>query len=369
MPAVELALVSQQPVHTPGRDTLALAERLARQATPRCGRVLVVAVDGPSGSGKTTFAAELSERLGAPVIHMDDLFPGWDGLAPAPGLLTTQVLEPLARGERAAYRRWDWTADEWHEDVPVPASDVLIVEGCGSSVGPAARYAAVRVWVQADPDARMARGIARDGEAFRPQWERWARQEMEVFSADGTRDRADLVIDTTTVDTAIDTTAVDAPVPDDVTPPAPPSRRRLAAWVALGGAVGTSLRLAVDAVIGAPIGTWDAGIAVANLTGAFLLGVIALYPFRRRHPHEMRAFAGTGVMGAYTSFSALSLAAADGSPPPEAVLGLAVSILGGCAAAWLGLRVGLRARLRTAADGIAGLGPAQLDPRRFEEEL
>jgi CrcB protein len=145
-----------------------------------------------------------------------------------------------------------------------------------------------------------------------------------------------------------------------------PSRRRLAAWVALGGALGTTDRLIVDALVGTPVGTWDAGIAVANVTGAFFLGVIALYPFRRRHPHEVRAFAGTGVMGAYTTFSALNLAMVDGSPRPDAVLGIIVSIVGGCAAAWLGLRLGLAAHRAVEAPDTV---PALIDPRDFEEEL
>lgn len=189
--------MSRQPVHSPGADTLARALDLIRASRPRCGSIRVIAVDGPSGSGKTTLAADLADALDAPTVHMDDLFPGWDGLAPAPGLLTTQVLEPLARGERAAYRQWDWATSRWAERVPVPATDLLIVEGCGASVGPAAPYAAVRLWVEAHPDVRMARGIARDGEAFRPHWQRWARQEEQVFGADQTRGRADLVIDTT----------------------------------------------------------------------------------------------------------------------------------------------------------------------------
>ncbi|HNV14169.1 MAG: CrcB family protein [Actinomycetales bacterium] len=145
-----------------------------------------------------------------------------------------------------------------------------------------------------------------------------------------------------------------------------PSRRRLAARVALGGALGTSARLLVDALVGSPWGTWDAGVAVANVTGAFFLGIIALYPFRRRHPHEVRAFAGTGVMGAYTTFSALNLAMVDGSPRPEAVLGLLVSIGGGCVAAWLGLRVGLSARRAVEAPGEV---PGSVDPRDGEEDL
>ena len=64
---------------------------------------------------------------------------------------------------------------------------------------PAGRYAAVSVFVEADRPLRMRRGIDRDGEAYRPHWERWADQEAAVFAADGTRQRADLVVDTSSL--------------------------------------------------------------------------------------------------------------------------------------------------------------------------
>jgi uridine kinase len=191
--------VSRPPLHSSGPDAIALALTLVRQAQPRCGTVRVIAIDGPSGSGKTTLAAALAEALDAPTVHMDDLFPGWDGLAAAPELLTTQILQPLSRGERAAYRRWDWLASAWADVIPVPTTALLVVEGCGASVGPAAAFAAVRIWVEADLDVRMARGIARDGEMFRGHWQRWAAQEVIVFAADRTRERAHIVIDTTNV--------------------------------------------------------------------------------------------------------------------------------------------------------------------------
>ena len=88
--------------------------------------------------------------------------------------------------------RWAGTRD-------VPGCRFLVVEGCGSSVGPARPYAAVTVFVDADTRLRRRRGIARDGEAYRPQWQRWADQEGELFDADSTRDRADLVIDTSSL--------------------------------------------------------------------------------------------------------------------------------------------------------------------------
>ena len=197
---------SAEPEH---RDTVVA---LAVAAAPRCGQTVVVAIDGPSGAGKTTLAQGVVDALcalpdagdpagatGVEIVHMDHLYPGWDGLAVAPGLLTTQVLEPIDRGEPAAYRLWSWVREEWRGRREVRASRFLVVEGCGSSVTPAGAFAAVRVFVEAEHGLRMERGIARDGEAYRPQWQRWADQETVLFAGDGTRRRADLVIDTSRV--------------------------------------------------------------------------------------------------------------------------------------------------------------------------
>jgi len=177
-------------------ETLDQLVALVADRRPVGGAVTLVAIDGPSGSGKTTLAAALGARTGAPVLHMDDIYPGWDGLAVAVGLVTTEVLEPLARGEQAAYRRWDWDQGRWGAAVPVPTAATLILEGVGSSVLPAGAHAALSVWVDAPWDVRLARGLARDGEAYRPHWEHWAAQERALFAADGTRTRADLVIET-----------------------------------------------------------------------------------------------------------------------------------------------------------------------------
>jgi uridine kinase len=174
--------------------------RLTTTRAPRCGPVRVVAVDGPSGSGKSVFGAALGRVLACPVLHMDDIYPGWDGLADAVPLVTSQILETLARGEAAAYRRWDWVHNRWSRRiVSVPPAPVLVLEGVGSSVLPAGDYAAVCVWVEAQRSVRFARGIHRDGEAYRPHWDLWARQEDALFAADGTRERADVILDTTTL--------------------------------------------------------------------------------------------------------------------------------------------------------------------------
>ena len=97
---------------------------LAAAAEPRCGATVVVAIDGPSGSGKTTLAkgvADDLERLGSvEVVHMDLIFPGWDGLATrgegdeetAPSDLS-DILEDVAAGARRdnAEVSVTWTGD------------------------------------------------------------------------------------------------------------------------------------------------------------------------------------------------------------------------------------------------------------------
>jgi len=185
-------------MHLTAADTgIAAAVRSIGKAQPRCGATTVVAVDGPSGAGKTDFAAALAARLpNAHVLHMDDLYPGWDGLRQAVADLHDHVLAPLARGERAAYRRWDWEQDRYGGWQSLPVTNLVLVEGVGSGAGPAAELESVLIWLEADPGVRFRRGIERDGERYLPHWARWAAHEDALFAADGTRSRADLIVDT-----------------------------------------------------------------------------------------------------------------------------------------------------------------------------
>ena len=115
---------------------------LARRARPARGTTVVVAVDGRSGSGKTLLGTAVADRLDCPVVHLDELYPGWDGLAAGVAHVTSQVLEPLASGERAAYRRWDWMRSRPGRTVPVGPTAMLVLEGCGALVPPADAFAA-----------------------------------------------------------------------------------------------------------------------------------------------------------------------------------------------------------------------------------
>ena len=167
-----------------------------RTAAPRCGDTRLVCVDGPSGSGKTVLAGRLARALGeTTLIHMDDLYPGWDGLAQAVPTLQEWIIEPLAAGRAARYRRYDWDRGAYAEERELGVPAVLIVEGVGAGARVIAAHAVLVLWVEAPRDERLRRGIERDGEAYRPHWERWAEQEQEHFRAEQTRARAGLRVD------------------------------------------------------------------------------------------------------------------------------------------------------------------------------
>jgi uridine kinase len=173
----------------------ALAERVLA-APPRCGATRLVCIDGPSGSGKTTLAGRIAAALGdPPVLHMDDVYPGWDGLAASVPLLYEQVVAPLAAGRRACYRRYDWHRCEFAEARELGTPEVLVIEGAGCGARVIAERAVLLVWIEAPRDERFRRGIARDGETYRPHWERWARQEAAHFAAEATARRADVRVD------------------------------------------------------------------------------------------------------------------------------------------------------------------------------
>ena len=182
------------------RPTLDLLVERALTRQPRLGATRLVSIDGPAGSGKSTLAADLAGALreggrAVTVIGMDDLFAGWVGLDAGIEQLVSGVLAPLARGEAGSYRRWDWRADDWAGTVVVPPTGVLVVEGCGSAPRAAGAWTNLLVFVETDRDHRLARGIARDGEAMRADWLRWMTLEERVHLREGTRARADVLLD------------------------------------------------------------------------------------------------------------------------------------------------------------------------------
>lgn len=169
----------------------------ALQALPTGGSAPVIVIDGRSGSGKTTLAGRLRTMLGGDVnvVALDDLYPGWDGLASGAEAARLEIMEPVAAGRDARWHRWDWARDEPGEQMITPADGPLIVEGCGALTAASAAVAQIRVWLESPVSSRRERALARDGEAYRPHWERWAAQEVVHLADDDPIAHATIVVD------------------------------------------------------------------------------------------------------------------------------------------------------------------------------
>jgi CrcB protein len=111
--------------------------------------------------------------------------------------------------------------------------------------------------------------------------------------------------------------------------------------IALGGAVGTSVRLGLTLTLGDALG--PALVPAINVVGAFALGLVIGSLARRpagRRAKAAQMFLGTGVLGGFTTYSALAL---EASEPSLLAWGVG-SVVFGTVAAWAGLRVGYRSR-------------------------
>ena len=149
----------------------------------------VLAIDGRSGAGKSTLAA----ALGAPVVSLEDLYGGWDGLRPGIDRLVREVLEPLRAGRTALVPRYDWQAQRWAEPRPLEPPSILIVEGVGAGALAAAPYVSALVWVEVEESERRRRSLRRDPEIYDDEhWAQWALQECEYLASDRPHERADL---------------------------------------------------------------------------------------------------------------------------------------------------------------------------------
>ncbi|MDN4644079.1 fluoride efflux transporter FluC [Arthrobacter sp. PsM3] len=130
--------------------------------------------------------------------------------------------------------------------------------------------------------------------------------------------------------------------------------------VITGGVFGALARYGLSIVLPSP-GGWPLPTLIINLAGAFLLGVL-LEALVRRGPdagrlRAIRLLAGTGFMGAFTTYSTLALETntlLGAGRPADALVYLGATLLGGAVATVAGIRVAVghhrgNARRREAA--------------------
>lgn len=158
----------------------------------------LILIDGRAGSGKSTLAGALQRRLFKDgetlprLIHMDDLYPGWNGLAAGAEYLQRFILGPISQRNTAHWQLFDWAAGERGEWREFSGGTPLIVEGCGALNGLSADIAQFKVWVETPEDVRHERWLAREGND--DHWAEWAAQELDFYARERSAELAAITL-------------------------------------------------------------------------------------------------------------------------------------------------------------------------------
>ena len=149
----------------------------------------LVGIGGHGAAGKTTLARMVP---GAQIVSTDEF---WDGAGFDLERLEREVVSPLGRGEAATFASYDWAARETRGSRTVEPTGVVVVEGVCALHRKLRDAYAVRVWVEASYEVRLARAVARDGEeARRTGVEVWMPSEERYVERDDPAGCADLVV-------------------------------------------------------------------------------------------------------------------------------------------------------------------------------
>ena len=131
------------------------------------------------------------------VIHMDDLYPGWEGLAQGAEYLQRMVLTPLLKTGTASWQEYNWELgkrDAWRE---FSGGTPLIIEGCGALNQYTSTICQVSIWLEASEAVRRERWNKREAERNKDYFEMWSAQELDFIAREKSPELAHYLLDTT----------------------------------------------------------------------------------------------------------------------------------------------------------------------------
>jgi uridine kinase len=161
----------------------------------------IIAIDGPAGAGKTTLAQTislaLSPQISTTVIHMDELYPGWEK---ALGVELTETLTWLTQSHKAKkllkYSSFNWATNEFNASHVVDSTQLLILEGVGSAQRSIEDSLVTSIWLDLDPQIGFQRVIERDGATITAEMTKWLAMQEQHFAVDQTKERCEFLLST-----------------------------------------------------------------------------------------------------------------------------------------------------------------------------
>ena len=159
-------------------------------------KILTISIDGRAGAGKTTLAKLIAENFsGAQIIHMDDLYRGWElTLGPTLTRELLSIFEQLRDGNEAAYSKFDWEQNKLGEVVKISSPKMLVLEGVGSGQSSISDYVDMKIWVEIDTQIGLERVLSRDGFEISSQMELFILEQERHFTDEETKERSDFHI-------------------------------------------------------------------------------------------------------------------------------------------------------------------------------
>jgi uridine kinase len=161
--------------------------------------VTLLAIDGPAGAGKTTLAAKIAAEYSVvssvKVIHMDDLYNGWDD---ALGRSLTDSLQAITAaylsGVECTIKIFDWHLMKFDREEVITPTDYLILEGVGAAQKIVREAGAITYWLEIDAETGLKRVLARDGDHIEKQMRQWQILQAIHFDVDQTRENCEFKI-------------------------------------------------------------------------------------------------------------------------------------------------------------------------------
>ena len=157
----------------------------------------LLAIDGPAGAGKTTLAAKLEAEYSVDstvrIIHMDDLYNGWnDGL----GQSLTDTLQAITAaylsGNQCTVKVFNWHLMNFDREEVIAPTDYLILEGVGAAQKVVRDAGAITYWLDIDAETGLQRVLARDGAHIEEEMRQWQIQQSIHFAKDQTRENCEI---------------------------------------------------------------------------------------------------------------------------------------------------------------------------------